>query len=329
MSEPKTRVRGQLVNVHDVIVGERLRALSHEHVTHLRNSFTKLGGHLQLQPIVLDPHMRLVDGAHRLEAAKQAGWSHLFAIVLHELTPANRAMLEAEANLVRKNLSPVEIEEVWRNHYEPGLRVQARARQLSGLRQGSKLRPQRATPPPRLSVAVAAKQVTGLSLQQLRAIGEIRALSNSLAAAPKLRAAAGEALQDLAAPGASIAAARRRVAAARREIARGAESGQASQPTSTGKVALERALVEAADLAQSLSQQTGSDFEEMARHSPANRDSLRGLRTSLTHALANVVAIECRLESSPLAAMARIGTEVGALHSRLLRAQLAQTRDAR
>ena len=97
-------------------------------------SFEMLGGQLQLQPIIVDEQLVLVDGRHRLEAAKRAGWNRIAALVFCGATAEMRPLLESEANRVRRTLNVLELESIWRAHYEPGLRAAAKERQLAGLR---------------------------------------------------------------------------------------------------------------------------------------------------------------------------------------------------
>ena len=126
--------RWRPVEISEVLISDDARTLDASHVAELRRSFESLGGQLQLQPIIVDERMVLIDGRHRLEAAKRAGWSHIAALVVHGATPVMRPMLETESNRLRRPLSVLEVESVWRTHYEPDLRAAAKRRQLEGLR---------------------------------------------------------------------------------------------------------------------------------------------------------------------------------------------------
>lgn len=205
----------------------------------LLRSFEMLGGQLQLQPIIVDEQLVLVDGRHRLEAAKRAGWSRLTALVICGATIEMRPLLEAEANRVRRTLSVLELESIWRAHYEPGLRAAAKERQLAGLRMrnardlelgrasrsaeclvignsnnqgggvwerivanGSSNAGSGATRPE--SVSRAAKRITGYSLDTLNKVARIRSLATSEGSSLEMREAAKQGLQRLAKPGASV-----------------------------------------------------------------------------------------------------------------------------
>lgn len=128
------RQKWQPLAVGAVVTPQPHRTLSQEHVNAIRDSFAQLGGQLQLQPIVVDSEWVLIDGAHRLEAAKQAGWSHVSAVIIEGAIAEHRQFLETEANSVRRMLTVLELEQVWRSHYEPALRAAAKRRQLQGLK---------------------------------------------------------------------------------------------------------------------------------------------------------------------------------------------------
>ena len=124
----------RLLAVNEVLEPDGASAVNADHMAELLRSFEMLGGQLQLQPIVVDEHLVLVDGRHRLEAAKRAGWSRIAALVICGATVEMRPLLAAEANRVRRTLNVLELESIWRAHYEPDLRAAAKERQLAGLR---------------------------------------------------------------------------------------------------------------------------------------------------------------------------------------------------
>lgn len=103
------------IHVSDIQVGGRLRALSQDAVDRLVPSMRKLG---LIQPITI----RLVDemevdgaplcgapllvaGLHRLEAAKQLGWTHIDCIEVDD-DELRAELLEIDENLMRAELSP-------------------------------------------------------------------------------------------------------------------------------------------------------------------------------------------------------------------------------
>lgn len=225
--------------VDEVVEPDGASAVNADHVAELLRSFEKLGGQLQLQPIIVDEHLVLVDGRHRLEAAKRAGWSCIAALVICGATAEMRPLLEAEANRVRRTLNVLELESIWRAHYEPGLRAAAKERQLAGLRtrnaRDTESRPAlRSAECPVIgisnnqgggeeartaadvsstaesgatrheSVGRAAKRITGYSLDTLNKVARIRTLATSETGSPELREAAKQGLQRLATPGASV-----------------------------------------------------------------------------------------------------------------------------
>ncbi len=229
----------RLLAVDEVLEPAGASAVNADHVAELLRSFEMLGGQLQLQPIIVDEQLVLVDGRHRLEAAKRAGWNRIAALVFCGATVEMRPLLEAEANRVRRTLNVLELESIWRAHYEPGLRAAAKERQLAGLRmrnardsesgpasrsaecpvignsnnQGSGEGARIATNDSSTaesggtrheSVGRAAKRITGHSLDTLNKVARIRELATSEAGSPELREAAKQGLQRLATPGASV-----------------------------------------------------------------------------------------------------------------------------
>lgn len=320
--------RWQPVALADIVVGERQRSLSSEHVAQIRASYAQLGGQLQLQPIVLDEKLGLIDGAHRLEAAKQAGWTHITALVLEGITDMHRPILEAEANRVRKNLTPVELEAVWRSHYEPAFKVQARQRQLAGLRRGTTVgvsvvieNSDSGVQTSGLTMAKAAKQTTGLSLETLNKIAEVRQLSKSQRVPSEVREAAVVGLRKLARPNAQVASVHRQLMSLLQQLTR--QRGDAEQQRLQSlESTLERTLSDTSMLAERLAASLARDLEDAARIAETNREILRAVRVSLVRSLATVVSVECRLDDDPLAALKRIGPEVSRLQTQTSMRQL-------
>lgn len=229
----------RLLAVDEIVTSDGARTVNAGHVAELLRSFEMLGGQLQLQPIIVDEHLILIDGRHRLEAAKQAGWSRIAALVICGATVEMRSLLEAEANRTRRPLSVLELESIWRTHYEPDLRAAAKERQLAGLRkrnvkdresgpdsrsagrmvignsnnrngggEGARIAdngtPAAGSRTPHESVGRAARRITGYSLDTLNKVARIRTLATSKGSSPEMREAAKQGLQRLARPGASV-----------------------------------------------------------------------------------------------------------------------------
>jgi len=86
---------------------DRLRPVSDAHAAWIAGDFARLG---QLQPIDVcheGKGFRLVDGAHRLAAARLLGWTTINAIVRDHEGLARKAR-EISANLVRADLNPLD-----------------------------------------------------------------------------------------------------------------------------------------------------------------------------------------------------------------------------
>lgn len=305
----------QLLRVAQVIDREDDKALDSHHVTALQASFARLGGQLQLQPIVVDSMLRLIDGAHRLEAARRARWAFIAAVVVSDPHGVDRSLLEAEANRVRRSLGVLELEELWRTHYEPELRDAAHGRKLAALRQHERpmLHPSaaaedrgRSSIAPVLgnsnngsegqaeSLSRAARRITGLSLSTLNKIAQIRELASAVEAPDEIRRAAAAGLTKLATNRVSVEFVYRAI---RNLQARtdGASADPESASLQADELALERVLAESSWLAERLDGPLSGQLVAAARRSEVSREMLRGVGVSLAHSLAEVEAIERRL----------------------------------
>lgn len=337
------RVESTVVPVEDVIVRVRQRPVDEAHVAAIQKSFTELGGQLQLQPIVLDGGNVLIDGAHRLAAAKLAGWTHIRAVVFHGATDEDRGLLELEANLVRKNLSVVEIEEAWRKFYEPVWAARAkenRARGVENLRQGPDVpvignSNNREIPAlvtgdssnretgEHVSLSAAAKAVTGKSLDTLNKVTDIRQLAESSTAPADLREAAQRGLAKLEQPGTSVEQVHKKLLRMQ-EINRRAGEDPTEAHLRDLEKRLDQTLTETSLLAERLGGVLGSSLLEAAGVSQMSAETLRGIRVSLTHALAAIVVVECRTNPDPAGRLNQIGGEATRMLSERCMAGLQQ-----
>ncbi|GAA2823216.1 ParB-like nuclease family protein [Leucobacter komagatae] len=312
----------KLVRVEDVIVKERLRDYDEDHINRIRRSFRELGGQLQLQPIVLDERMILIDGAHRLEAASREGWEFISALIWTGVTEEDRPILEAEANIVRKDFSPVELERIWKEHYEPAARVKAKANQMN-LPNASSVLPITGNTGNRegQSLVKVAKETVGRDIDWLNKVTDVRALAESTTAPVELKAAAERGIEKLSKPGAKVDPVHKELLKLQEAFNK---KGQA--PTERRAEALEKTLdkqvTESTLLAEKYSGDLGSDLVEAAGVVPAGGESVRAIRIALTHALAGAITVECRTSENPAAALRPIGQEVVDLLNMLTMKQL-------
>lgn len=218
--EPGRPPRWVSVLIEAVIVSDDRAQLDHAHVAEIQKSIARLGGRLILQPIIIDSAFVLIDGAHRLEAARIAGWSQIAACVVDEIGVSDKPMLETESLRVRKQLGVLALEEVWRRHYEPELRAVAKERQLDALRSGEVVIGNSnndaggghagndgrslGEPTSHETVAQAAKRLTGCSLDTLNKVTWIRERAEGPSVTTELQEAARRCLQQLAKPGMSV-----------------------------------------------------------------------------------------------------------------------------
>ncbi len=300
----------KLVRVEDVIVKERLRNYDEDHINRIRRSFQELGGQLQLQPIVLDDRMILIDGAHRLEAANREGWEFISALIWTGVTEEDRPLLEAEANIVRKDFSPIELERIWKEHYEPAAKQRAERSKHSGLKVGEEIPVHGNTVDGETRTVVAqARETVGRDIDWLNKVTDVRALADSTTAPEELKAAATRGVEKLSKPGA-------KVDPIHKELLKLQEAyGKRNQaPTERRAAALEKTLdrqvTESTLLAEKYSGDLGSELVEAAGVVPAGGESVRAIRVALTHALAGAISVECRTSENVSAALATIGGEV-------------------
>ncbi|MCS3427615.1 ParB N-terminal domain-containing protein [Leucobacter aridicollis] len=312
----------KLVQVADVIVKERLRDYDEDHINRIRRSFRELGGQLQLQPIVLDERMILIDGAHRLEAASREGWEFISALIWTGVTEEDRPILEAEANIVRKDFSPVELERIWKEHYEPATRAKALANRAATQLKGVEV-PVTGNTGNRETVAVSkiARETVGRDIDWLNKVTDVRTLAESTTAPVELKAAAERGIEKLSKPGAKVDPVHKELLKLQDAFSK---KGQA--PTERRAEALEKTLdrqvTESTLLAEKYSGELGSDLVEAAGIVPAGGESVRAIRVALAHALAGAITVECRTYENPASALRPIGQEVVDLLNMLTTKQL-------
>lgn len=313
------------VPVGDVIVRERQRKVRPDHVNAIRKSFESLGGQLMLQPIVVDEALVLADGAHRLQAAKDEGWTHIPALVFHGATNADRELIEFEANRVRLQLTPLELEEAWTTLLGPAYKAKAReTRSATGKAQSGNLAQNQSKsalegephrfigssnkPVDAVSLPRAAKEATGISIETLNRITDIRTVAQSETSSPELRQAAQRGLEKLAKPGASVGAIHNElIKRQERERLHSLSPSEAQERLLEKK--LDQTLTETTLQAEKFCGVLSTDLEAAARVDQIAAESLRAVRVAMTASLASVLAIECKLDPDPMTAVQRLGAE--------------------
>lgn len=313
----------RLVPVQDIIVQERLRDYDEAHIANLRRSFTDLGGQLQLQPLLLDERLILIDGAHRLEAMRREGWEFASCLIWDGLTEENRRLLEGEANIVRKAFTPIELENIWRTVYEPAFRAKSSISRTSGLKRGAETpvpgntwdgeKPEQTEPK---SLVQAARETVGKDLDWLNKIADVRSLAESETAPEELRRAAERGLQKLAKQGAAVDPIHKELLKIQDVVQRKGEDPTERRARELEKV-LDKTLTDTTLLAERLAGQLHEDLESAARLAPSGGESVRAVRIALTHALAETVAVECKLTHDPAVGLEQFGQEIMKLLSAL------------
>jgi len=95
------------IPVASVVVGERMRDLDEGKVLELMQSYEQIG---VINPISVDEDHTLIAGAHRLEAAKNLGWTTIEAKIFNQ-EDLQRELIEIDENLIRNELCYVGVGE--------------------------------------------------------------------------------------------------------------------------------------------------------------------------------------------------------------------------
>ncbi|WP_336653516.1 MULTISPECIES: hypothetical protein [unclassified Leucobacter] len=304
----------------DIIVLDRQRNATPEGIAKVRKSMAALGNQMQLQPLILSdriPPALLIDGAHRLEAAKLEGWSHVRVEIWSGLTEADEKLLEAESNYARNELSIVEIEKSWTEVLEPFYRARAKERQAVGhanLRQGTEAAPvmriphNRETPKASGSLRTLASEITGVNLDTSNKVTDIRHMAESTTAPPELVTIAQRGLEKLQTRGASVNAVHKEILKRQERAAAVHNPGEAE--ARRREKLLDQLVNETTLLAERLGDDLAEDLRAAAGVNEMGREQLRSARVALTHSLSRLVVIECLLADDPVPMLRTAGSEV-------------------
>lgn len=97
------------VQIDMVEVEDRLRSVDEAAVEHIAESMDQQGLIYPIQIRTIEPgRFRLVNGAHRIAAARKLGWTHIEAFLVDDLEEEEFKLLEIDENLCRAELSPVD-----------------------------------------------------------------------------------------------------------------------------------------------------------------------------------------------------------------------------
>ena len=92
------------ININEITVNSHRRKASKDDIQKLADSIAEVG---MMNPITVDADRNLIAGLHRLEAAKQLGWSEIECTVC-ELDKLHAELAEIDENYIRANLTPLE-----------------------------------------------------------------------------------------------------------------------------------------------------------------------------------------------------------------------------
>lgn len=320
-------IRPAELDVHAIIVRERQRQVSPEHVELLSISIRDTGK--QLVPIAVserpDGKLILIDGAHRLEAAKRDGREFIRAEVYTNLAEDHEGVLEFVTNRARKDLSPAEILAAWETFDLPLYEFKAKEKQASagantlvarGQIEDSPLIPagNKRRSVDAVSLAKAAVERTGHKPDWLAKVATVRDLAANPAAPAAVREVAQRGLEKLHQANAKVEPILKEVQKVHEAVIR-----QAEDPEVLLARDAEDRLDEMVRHTTLLQEKLDGDLREFlalaGRKDQMGRDMLRAVRVALVRSLTSVVVIECELEGDASVNLSTIGAEVTKLLS--------------
>lgn len=123
--------RLERVDVNRVILNPtRQREIDPEHVDRLKLSYEVVG---LIEPIVVNEDLLLIDGAHRLTAARELGQDVIAAVIIpNDLDPDDYQIIETVTNTVRKAISPMAMKRLADSYYRPNQQALANKRKTAG-----------------------------------------------------------------------------------------------------------------------------------------------------------------------------------------------------
>ncbi|MFD5600780.1 ParB/RepB/Spo0J family partition protein [Leucobacter sp. NPDC058333] len=311
-------IRSTELDVDTIIVRQRQREVDADHVELLRRSIAETGK--QIVPIAVSERaggrLVLIDGAHRLEAAKQDGRTTIRAEVYTGLDENQEDVLEFVTNRARRDLSPLEILAAWETFDLPLYELKTKEKQLSGLRQGNESPVIPAGNNGRheasVSISEVAKAKTGHKPEWLDQIRTIRDLSVDEKIEPAVREVAQRAVEKLRDSKAKVGPVFKEVQKISAAVQRQAEDPEALQLRDAEDRLDE--IVRHTTLLQEKLDGNLRDFLLLAgRRGQMGRDMLRATRVALVRSLTSVVVIECEVSENASESLQTIGREVTTL----------------
>lgn len=325
-------IRPAELDVDTIIVRERQREVSDEHVELLQASITQTGK--QIVPIAVSERpsgvLVLIDGAHRLEAAKRDGRSTIRAEVYSGLEEDHENVLEFVTNRARRDLSPAEILAAWETFDLPLYELKARENQAMGGHMTAvatgKVAEFMLTPvrskhesTPTVSISAAAVEKTGHKPEWLDKVRTIRDLASSEAAPAPVREAAQRGFAKLQSSTAKVEPVFKQVKKIHEAVLQEQED-----PEERKLRAAEKRLDEVVRDTTLFQERMEGDILEVlqlaASQNPMSREMLRSARVALVHALTALVVVECEVDGARGEALKRVGGEVTTLlHAQAVR----------
>ncbi|WP_336652969.1 MULTISPECIES: ParB/RepB/Spo0J family partition protein [unclassified Leucobacter] len=315
-------IRPAELDVQAIIVRERQRAVADDHVELLQASIAQTGK--QIVPIAVSERpggkLVLIDGAHRLEAAKRDGRTTIRAEVYTGLDEEHENVLEFVTNRARRDLSPAEIHAAWETFELPLYELKAREKQslgghmtavATGKVEDSMLIPagnkhESATA---VSIRSAAIEKTGHKPEWLDKVRRIRDLAASEEAPAPVREAAQRGWEKLHDSKAKVEPVFKQVQKIHEAVLHEQED-----PVERKRRAAEKRLDEVVRDTTLLQERLEGDLRDVlmfaARQGQMGRDMLRAARVALVHALTQIVVVECEVDGNPTVNLRTIGSEV-------------------
>lgn len=318
-------VRSAELDPHSIIVRDRQRKVAVEHVERLQASFAETGR--QIVPIAVsereDGSFVLIDGAHRLEAAKRDGRTTIRAEIYTGLAEDHENVLEFVTNHARRELSPAEILLAWETFDLPLYESKARENRAATLKRGQEFPviPAGNNGDESVSVSLgsAAVEKTGHKPEWLDKVRTIRDLASSEEAPAPVREAAQRGYAKLQGSTAKVEPVYKQVQKIHEAVLQEQED-----PEERKLRAAEKRLDEVVRDTTLFQDRMEGDIREVlqlaASQNPMSREMLRSARVALVHALTALVVVECEVDGGRGDALKRVGSEVTTLlHAQAVR----------
>lgn len=318
-------IRSCELDVASIVVRQRQRDVDPAHVELLMKSIAET--RTQIVPIAVsersDGTLILVDGAHRLEAMRQAGLPKIRAEVYTNLIEDQEGVLEFVTNRARRDLSPAEILVAWETFEMPLYQLEGKKRQSASGHAAmramhgtdeSKLIPagNKLETAPSMSLSEVAIAKTGHKPDWLKKVKVIRDLAESEVAPEAVREVAKRGFAKLQDSNSKVEPVYREILKVHEAVIREAEDPD-ELLARDAEDRLDEMVRYTTLLEEKLDGNLRDFLKRAAQKDQMGRNMLRTVRVALVRALTSIVVIECEVSNNTPESLRSIGAEVTSL----------------